>query len=38
MILTIDVGNTNVVMGCVEDGKIVCRSRMATNPNDLSSD
>lgn len=38
MILTIDVGNTNVVMGCVEDDKIVCRSRMATNPNDLSSD
>ena len=38
MILTIDVGNTNVVMGRVEDGKIVCRSRMATNPNDLSSD
>lgn len=38
MILTIDVGNTNVVMGCVEDGKIVCRNRMATNPNDLSSD
>ena len=38
MILTIDVGNTTVVMGCGEDGKIVCRSRMATNPNDLSSD
>ncbi len=38
MILTIDVGNTNVVMGCVEDDRIVCRSRMATNTNDLSSD
>lgn len=38
MILTIDVGNTNVVLGCVENGKIVGTSRMATNRNDLSND
>lgn len=38
MILTIDVGNTNVVFGCVEDGKIISRSRMATNRNDLAND
>ncbi len=38
MILTIDVGNTNVVFGCVEDGKVISRSRMATNRNDLAND
>lgn len=38
MILTIDVGNTNVVFGCVEDGRIISRSRMATNTNDLAND
>ena len=35
MILTIDVGNTNVVLGCVEDGVVVSRSRLATNTSDL---
>ena len=38
MILTIDVGNTNVVLGCVEDGKVVSRSRLATNTSDLPND
>lgn len=38
MILTIDVGNTNVVLGCVEDGVVVSRSRLATNTSDLPND
>lgn len=38
MILTIDVGNTNVVFGCIEDGNIISRCRMATNTNDLAND
>ena len=38
MILTIDVGNTNVVMGCVENGEVKSVCRLATNTNDLSSD
>lgn len=38
MILTIDVGNTNIVFGCVEGDEIISRSRMATNQNDLSND
>ena len=38
MILTIDVGNTNVVMGCVENGDVKSVCRLATNLNDLSSD
>ena len=38
MILTIDVGNTNVVLGCVENGVVVSRSRLATNTSDLPND
>lgn len=38
MILTIDVGNTNVVVGCVENGEVRSAYRLATNLNDLSSD
>lgn len=38
MILTIDVGNTNVVLGCVEDSVVVSRSRLATNTSDLPND
>ncbi len=38
MILTIDVGNTNIVMGCVENGEVKSVCRLATNLNDLSSD
>ncbi len=38
MILTIDVGNTNIVLGCVESGKVLATSRIATNRNDLAND
>lgn len=38
MILTIDVGNTNVVLGCVENGEIKSISRLATNTGDLPND
>lgn len=38
MLLTIDVGNTNVVIGCIENGRTVSVSRMSTNPDDLASD
>lgn len=31
MILAIDVGNTNIVMGCIEDGEIRMTARIATN-------
>ncbi len=31
MILAIDVGNTNIVLGCMEDGKIVGVTRMETD-------
>lgn len=32
MILAIDVGNTNIVIGCVDDGKIVFSGRLTTKP------
>ena len=38
MILAIDIGNTNVVLGSVENGEVKSISRMATNVNDLSID
>ncbi len=38
MILAIDVGNTNIVLGCVENGQVSGISRLATNRNDLASD
>ncbi len=38
MILTIDVGNTNVVLGCVENGEVISTSRIATKLDDLSND
>ncbi len=31
MLLTIDMGNTNIVMGCIKDGKVLFTERMATN-------
>ncbi|MBQ7900738.1 MAG: type III pantothenate kinase [Clostridia bacterium] len=31
MILAIDIGNTNIVMGCCENGKISFRERLSTN-------
>ena len=38
MILTIDVGNTNIVLGTVENGKVLSTSRIATNRDDLAND
>lgn len=38
MILAIDVGNTNVVVGCMEGSEIVCISRMATNATKTDSE
>ena len=38
MILTIDVGNTNVVLGCVENGQVIRTTRISTNRNDLAND
>lgn len=31
MILAIDIGNTNIVLGCIRDGSIVFEGRMATD-------
>ncbi|MBO2527077.1 MAG: pantothenate kinase [Clostridiales bacterium] len=31
MILAVDIGNTNVVLGCIEDGNILFEARMATD-------
>ena len=31
MILALDVGNTNIVIGCIDDGKIIFDGRLATN-------
>ena len=30
MILVIDIGNTNIVTGCIKDGKILFRERLST--------
>lgn len=38
MILAIDVGNTNVVLGSIENGEVRSISRMATKVDDLSND
>ena len=38
MILTIDVGNTNIVLGAVEDGKVLSTGRIATKRDDLAND
>ena len=31
MILAIDIGNTNIVIGCFEDKKVIFRERLSTN-------
>lgn len=31
MILALDAGNTNIVIGCIENGKIMCDGRLATD-------
>lgn len=33
MILAVDVGNTNIVLGCIEDGNILSVVRVQTDPN-----
>ena len=33
MILAVDVGNTNIVVGCIEDGRIFRTERVRTEPN-----
>lgn len=38
MILALDVGNTHIVMGCIEDGKIRCITRIVTNPLETESE
>ena len=31
MVLAIDIGNTNIVIGCFQDDKILFRERLSTN-------
>ena len=31
MILAIDIGNTNIVIGCIDDGDILFVERLSTN-------
>ncbi len=31
MLLAIDIGNTNIVIGCIQDDKIMCEARIATD-------
>ena len=31
MLLAIDIGNTNIVIGCIENDKLVCEARIATD-------
>jgi type III pantothenate kinase len=31
MILAVDVGNSNILVGCIQDGEILCVFRLATN-------
>ena len=31
MLLAIDIGNTHIVIGAIEDDKIVCEARIATD-------
>lgn len=38
MILAIDVGNTNIVLGCIEDGKIFNIIRLHTNVHETSTE
>ena len=33
MILAIDIGNTNIVIGCIKDDKILFTERMSTDSN-----
>lgn len=33
MLFVLDVGNTNIVAGCIDDGKVICKSRIKTDRN-----
>ena len=36
MVLAIDIGNTNIVIGCFQEQTILFQERMATNPKATS--
>lgn len=38
MILALDVGNTNIVVGCIDSGEIRCTERIRTEPNATSAE
>ena len=38
MILAIDVGNTNIVLGCIDDGDIRSIVRIQTNPGETAAE
>lgn len=38
MILAVDVGNTNIVLGCIEDGEILNIVRISTNINQTAEE
>lgn len=38
MILAIDVGNTHIVLGCIEDGEILNIVRIQTNPHETTTE
>ena len=38
MILVLDVGNTNIVVGCIDSGEIRCIERIRTEPNATSAE
>ncbi len=33
MLFVLDVGNTNIVLGCIENGNVLCKSRIKTDKN-----
>jgi type III pantothenate kinase len=36
MVLAVDIGNTNIVMGCFESDRILFVERLSTNQQELS--
>ena len=38
MILAIDVGNTNIVLGCIDKGEILNIVRIQTNPRETAAE
>ena len=36
MILAVDIGNTNIVLGCADDNEILFRERLSTNQTETS--